>query len=918
MEYQKLKIREQINKINSKINMNSKIYKDKSKEINQVNKLLGLINFRGGLKNPKNGKNKKSVLPVLKKIENRNIHVNKANLFEKKGILDPEGNSPNPFTGKPYENLWTNADKFPDTYAGYGAGAKGWSKLPMYPKSEEVIQKVYDNQIIFIISGTGSGKTVLTPKLALHAMNYEGRILITNPKKSPSGENALYAAKTLDVKLGGEVGLKYKGSDKSLVSDQSKLIYCTDGWVLARMRDDPMMRDFDCLIIDEAHERNVRIDMLLLETKELIERRPDFKLIIMSATINPEIFRNYFPSTQFKFAELNAGQKPNKPVKEIFLDPGDEVNRFDKEGTLMNRRDFKVKMVDIIIKIIRTSDSGDILAFVTGSGDMGEVCSMVAGKIKELNANNQEKVYCSHLQGSTKGDELILALNNKKYKNKNGGYDRKLVVATEVAESSVTVDGLIYVVDSGLANDKRYYPLSNIEELAARYISRASHKQRLGRVGRTAPGFCYNLFTEKEYDNDKLFQDFSTPPILLDNIIGYILKFINKTEIVSHVDLPFKYPKGNNKSSSSKNGGAVSLNEYLMRLIEKPYEETIVAMIKRLTALGALRQDGDKAYITDIGVGMALFDNMESVEIARALLSSWDYKCSTEMCQIAAMIELSEKRYDKVFRQFKDDKRKSNEERDALRKDYKNKQKKWSSSEGDLISFLRAYREYEKRKYDKTNRRTDEIIEEKMGGAKEWCNTNYFNDRTMEQIRRTAKDYKRKLVRLVRAKKREFENNPNNKNKEFLFTHKEKPIVERETYKNVVSALLDGLYVNMIRKANRGSYISCFTKEKKMAKISDRCLYDAIKIPAKYLCYVEFGSIFNNKSFRILTPISPVHLQRIKADKEKAEHLSYCLSDTKFEKLLKNTSSSSSRNRGQGKKYGKKKKKSKKYGKKKW
>jgi HrpA-like RNA helicase len=908
MKYQKLKIREQINKINSKLNMNSKIYKDKSKEITQINNLLGLINFRGGLKDPKKGKNGNSVLPQLKKVENRNIHVNRNNLFEKKGILDPEGKAPNPFTGKPYENLWANAEKFPNTYAGYGAGEKGWSKLPMYSKSEEVIEKIYDNQIIFIISGTGSGKTVLTPKLALHAMNYEGRILITNPKQKPSEENAEYAAKTLDVQLGDEVGLKFRGSNPKYYSDRSKLIYCTDGYVLKRIKTDPMMKDFDCLIIDEAHERNVRIDMLLLETKELIERRPDFKLIIMSATINPDIFRNYFPNSRFKFAELDAGQKPNKPVKEIFLEPGDEINKFDKEGTLINRRDFMTKMVDIIIDIIKTSDEGDILAFVTGEGEGNEVCGLLQNKLRDLNNNNKEKIYCVALSGGTKGEPKELAIHKDKYKTKNGGYNRKLVVATEVAESSLTVDGLIYVIDSGLVNDQRYYALTNIEELAKRYISRASHKQRRGRIGRTAPGFCYNLFTEKEYENDEIFPEYSKPPILTENITPYILNFLNKMDVVSHVDLPFKYVNTN----KTKNGEAISLNEYLTKLIEKPPEETVAEMVKRLIALGALRKDGNKAYLTDIGVGMNEFDNIGSIELGRALLSSWDYKCSTEMCQIAALIEIIKNQYEKLFKQFKDDKKKSNEERKAMRDDYEKKKKKWSSSEGDLISFLKAYKEYEVRKYDKVDRKTNEVIEEKMGGAKEWCQTNYFNDRTMEQIRKTAKDYKRKLVRLVRAKKREFENNPNNKNKEFFFTHREKPIVERDTYKNVVSALIDGLYVNMIRKANRNNYISCFTKIKKMSGLSDRNLYDAVKIPAKFLCYVEFGSIFGRTNFRIVTPISPLHLQRIKVDKEKAEHLSYCLYDTKFNKLLKNSSSSSGKS---SKGY---KKKTKKYGKKKW
>ena len=901
-----------VNRINSKISLNKNLYKEKIRDIREINKLLKIINLKGGAKILPKGKKSKKVnnlrVPNLNKSGKRNTYVNPKDLFEKKGILDPDGKAPNPFTGLPYENIWTEAAKFPDTYAGYGAGPKGWSKLPMYSKSEEVIQKVYDNQIIFIISGTGSGKTVLTPKLALHAMNYQGKILITNPKKVPSADNALYAAKTLDVKLGEEVGVKYKDSDKSLYSkEKSKLIYCTDGWVLAKMADDPMMSDFDCLIIDEAHERNVRIDMLLLETKELIERRPDFKLIIMSATINPDIFRDYFPNSNFKFAELNAGSKPNMPVEEIFLDPGDEINKFDQGGALINRRDFKIKMVEIIMDIIKKSDTGDILAFVTGSADLSEVCSLVQGKIKELNNNNREKIYCTQLQGSTKGEELTFALNNKKYKTKNGGYDRKLVVATEVAESSVTVDGLIYVIDSGLANDQRYYPNTNIEELAARYISRASHKQRRGRVGRTAPGFCYNLFTKKEYENDKLFQEYSTPPILTENIIVYLLKFLNKTDLVSHVNLPFKYPRKNNRLSNTK---PISLNEYLLKLIESPHEDTVIEMVNRLIALGALEKRGNKAYLTEIGRAMNRFDGLSSIELSRALLSSYDYKCSTEMCNIAALIEIIGGRFEDLFLRFKDDKKKSNQERREMKEDYEKKKKKWSSSEGDLISFLKAYKEYEERKYDKINRKTGNIYQEKKGDAKKWCKDNYFKDRTMERIRRLSKDYSRKLGGIVGGAKREFYSNPNNKNKEFLYTHQEKPVLDEDNYKRVISALIDGLYVNIIRKGNRNSYVSCFTKNKISGRLSDRSLYDAIRSKAKFLCYIEFGSIFGNTSFRILTPVSPEHIQKIKSNQEQAEHLSFCLSDAKFDKILKGQSQSKQKKSGKKKyKKGKKKKK---------
>ena len=894
-----------INRINSKISFNKNLYKEKIRDIKEINKLLKIINLKGGAKILPKGKKSKKVnnlrVPNLNKSGKRNTYVDPKDLFEKKGILDPEGKAPNPFTGLPYENLYTEASKYPNTYAGYGSGEKGWCKLPMYSKSEKVIQEIYDNQVLLIISGTGSGKTVLTPKLALHAMNYQGKILITNPKKAPSEENAVYAAKCLDVKLGDEVGVKYRDSDPKLRSNKTKLLYCTDGTVLEYIKKDKMLSEYDCLIIDEAHERNVRIDMLLLETKELIERRPDFKLIIMSATINPDIFRNYFPNSQFKFAEVNAGKKPNFPVEQYYLDK--PINKFDSEGTLINKKDFIIEMVDRIMKILKESDSGDILGFVTGASEGAEVCSQLQGRLKEFNNNNREKIFCRPLDGQTKGEEKTLILHNSKYKNKNGGYDRKVVIATEVAESSLTVDGLIYVIDSGLVNDSRYYPDTNISELAKRYISRASHDQRRGRVGRTAPGFCYNLFTEKEYENNKLFHEFATSPILTENIIKEILKFLNKTDMVSHVDLPFKYPRKNNKLSNTK---PISLNEYLLKLIESPHENTVSEMVNRLIALGALEKKGNKAYLTEIGRAMNRFSGLNSVELRRALLSSYDYLCKKEMCNIAALIEIIGGRFEDLFLRFKDDKKKSNQERREMKNDYEKKRKKWSSSEGDLISFLKAYKEYEERK--------------EKGDAKEWCRNNYFKERTMSRIRYLAKQYERELYFITKGARAEFYSNPNNKNKEFLLTHKEKPVLDGDSYKRVISALIDGLYVNIIRKGNRNSYVSCFTKNKISGRLSDRSLYDAIRSKAKFLCYIEFGSIFGNTSFRILTPVPPEHIQKIKNDPEKAEHLSFCLSDAKFDKILKGQSQS--KQKGKQKKSGKKKykkgKKKKKYKVKSW
>ena len=906
------KIQNLIHKINKNILNNKDLYKSEKENIKYLNLLLEKINMKGGLRKPSN-KKKKSKKFNIKNVKNlklnkreRNTHVNKDKLFEEKGILDPLGKEPNPLTGKPYENLYENEN----TYIGY---AKNWSNLPMYKIRNEVLQTIYDNQVILIISGTGSGKTVLAPKLALHALNYQGKIMITNPKQIPTASAAGYAAKCLDVPLGKQVGYKYRGSDDSKRSKDTNLLYCTDGTVLAKLQNDPYLTEYDAIIIDEAHERNIRIDLLLLETKELLERRPDFKLIIMSATINPEIFINYFPKSQFKFAKIKADGKPNLPVKSIFLPKGCGVNKFDKNGILINR-DYLNKMVDIIIEIIRTTDEGDILAFVTSGGDSQNICMGVKTKINELNNSNKERIFCTEYTGKSSNEVKKVVENAKMYKIRNNGYDRKLVVATEVAESSLTIDKLMFVVDSGLVLEQRYYPLTDIEALEKRYISKASHDQRLGRVGRTAPGTCYNVFTEEEYKKD--FLDFSISPIKQENITTEVLKILNKEDVVSHVDLPFKYTRKRNNVGKDFNF-PMSLNDYLLKLIEEPNEDTVVEIVKRLLALGALEKKDNKAYLTDIGRYMKKLD-CPKVEMGRALLSSYDYNCANEMCNIAAFLELAKGRYESFFGVFKPDRKLNKNEQEKERKKDFRLRSKWASSEGDLITFLKAYNEYEERHYDKIDRKTNEVYEEKKGNSAGWCRNNNIKCPFMKRIRNTAKDYRRKLFGIVNYKKRSLEQNnkSNNKNKQLTLVYEEKPELNENKYKNILSALVDGFYVNMLRKNTKKIYMSCFPKKKLLGGIDNTSLYSVIKVPAKYLFYVEFAT-FINTSFRIVTPISPSEIKRIKDDKLKEENVHTCLSDATFEKLVKEKTEKKKQQSKSSKKKSYKKSHKKKYYKKK-
>ena len=188
----------------------------------------------------------------------RDIFIDRKDLKKKIGILDPEGIEKNPLTGENYSENYKSLGKM-------------WSNFPMYEKSQEIIQKIYDQQVILIVSSTGSGKTVITPKYALHALNYQAKIAITNPKRIPSAENAKFAAKTLDVELGGHVGYKYRGSPDGSSSQDTKLLYCTDGYVLARLQRDPMLMDYDVVIIDEA--RADRLSVIIFEAVNIEEAK---------------------------------------------------------------------------------------------------------------------------------------------------------------------------------------------------------------------------------------------------------------------------------------------------------------------------------------------------------------------------------------------------------------------------------------------------------------------------------------------------------------------------------------------------------------------------------------------------------------------------------------------------------------------
>lgn len=410
--------------------------------------------------------------------------------------------------------------------------SKKWKELPLYKNKQQLkllLDSIHNNQVTLVISGTGSGKTVLVPKLLLKYFmltqpEFNNNIVITNPKILTTIYNAEYSAKTLDVALGSIVGYKFRGSAENMVSNDTKLLYATDGLLLSQiLKGDVLLSNIQGVIIDEVHERQVPIDLLLYFLKHVLKNRPEFKLIIMSATIDASLFKKFYDNDDITFNNVEISGVSNYAIKSHFMSPNDKINFFN----------FIDIGISIILKLLDETDTGDILMFVTSQRETEIGCS----KLKQLCRDKMKIVdkcdsyYCAEVYGKMNNDKREYAINKDLFKTLDSKYKRKIIFATNVAESSLTLDGIIYVIDSGLELFGYFNHLKYSQILEKRYISNAQVKQRMGRAGRTQPGECYHLYTEQKF---KSFETFPSPSIILANLNEQYISFFKNQIYLSN------------------------------------------------------------------------------------------------------------------------------------------------------------------------------------------------------------------------------------------------------------------------------------------------------------------------------------------------------------------------------------------------
>lgn len=443
--------------------------------------------------------------------------------------------------------------------------------LPIDAVREHIVATIRENQVTIVVGATGSGKTTRLPVFLYEAcFSTKGTIGITEPRRIAASSVAKYVAEQLNTKLGEKVGYQVRFDDET--SAGTKIKFMTDGILLREIQLDPTLSKYSVIMVDEAHERSVNIDFTLGLLKDLLTRRSDLKVVVSSATIDVDKFSNYFDDAI---------------VVEV---PG---RTFDVE-TIWSTEDYSEReMVDAVVEKISTihlkQPKGDVLVFMTGADDINRV-------VEKLERFGYSDMIVLPAHGG-------LAPDDQKKIFENFGGKRKVIVATNIAETSITVDGVVYVVDSGLVKQTSFNAQTGIQSLDVVEHSQAGCAQRAGRAGRTRPGVCYRMYMKEGFNSRPAYTE---PEIRRMSLASVVLTMES---------IGIKDVEG-------------------FEFVDQPDRKAFHEAYETLIALGAI--SADRSELTDIGVAMA---NLPlEPRIARMVLEADKHGCVKEIATIAAFL----------------------------------------------------------------------------------------------------------------------------------------------------------------------------------------------------------------------------------------------------------------------------------------
>ena len=493
--------------------------------------------------------------------------------------------------------------------------------LPIFKLKDQLVQAISDNQVLIVIGETGSGKTTqITQYIAEVGYTIRGKIGCTQPRRVAAMSVAKRVSEEFGCRLGQEVGYTIRFED--CTSQETKIKYMTEGMMLRECLIDFDLSQYSVIMLDEAHERTIHTDVLFGLLKSTVKKRKDLKLIVTSATLDAVKFSEYFFGAP------------------IFTIPG---RTFPVEimYTKEPEPDYLDASLITVMQIHLTEPPGDILLFLTGQEEIDTACEILFERMKSLGPDVPELIILPVYSA------LPSEMQTRIFDPAPPG-SRKVVVATNIAETSLTIDGIHYVVDPGFVKQKVYNSKTGIDQLVVTPISQAQAKQRAGRAGRTGPGKCYRLYTERAYRDEMLAT--AVPELQRTNLASIVLSL-----------------------------KAMGINDLLsFDFMDPPPMETLVTAMEQLYQLSALDDEG---LLTRLGRRMAEFplDPM----LCKMLIMSVHLSCSDEILTIVSMLSVQN-----VFYRPKD--------KQALADQ---KKAKFHQTEGDHLTLLAVYNSWKHNKF---------------------------------------------------------------------------------------------------------------------------------------------------------------------------------------------------------------------------
>ncbi|KAI9439033.1 P-loop containing nucleoside triphosphate hydrolase protein [Lactarius indigo] len=468
-------------------------------------------------------------------------------------------------------------------------------KLPVFAQMDEFYKMFTKYQIIVMVGETGSGKTTQIPQFVVYSDMPQTKnkiVACTQPRRVAAMSVAKRVADEMDVQLGKQVGYSIRFEDMT-EPGTTFLKYMTDGMLLREAMNDPDLQRYSTIILDEAHERTLATDILMGLLKALVKRRKDLKIIIMSATLDALKFQKYF--TIDEPAPLFKVPGRTHPV-EIFYTQEPEP-------------DYVEAAIRTVLMIHRAEEPGDILLFLTGEEEIEDACRKIKIEADDLVSQDPDTIgplSCIPLYSSLPPQQQQRIFDPAPSPRvPDGPPGRKVIISTNIAETSLTIDGIVYVVDPGFSKQKIYNPRIRVESLLVSPISKASAQQRAGRAGRTRPGKCFRLYTEKDFMKE--LEEQTHPEILRSNLANTVLELV-KAGIKDLVRFDY---------------------------VDAPAPETLMRALELLNYLAALDDDGN---LTPMGSMMSEFPL--DPQMSKMLIVSPEFHCSQEILAIVAMLSV--------------------------------------------------------------------------------------------------------------------------------------------------------------------------------------------------------------------------------------------------------------------------------------